>query len=58
MQPLVECVPNFSEGRRLEVIEAIVSAVRSVRGVIVLDSSSDADHNRSVLTFVGAPEVP
>lgn len=57
MQPLVECVPNFSEGRRPEVIEAIVSAVRSVRGVTLLDASSDADHNRSVLTFVGAPEA-
>ncbi len=57
MQLLVECVPNFSEGRRPEVIEAIVSAVRSVCGVTVLDHSSDADHNRSVLTFVGAPEA-
>jgi glutamate formiminotransferase/formiminotetrahydrofolate cyclodeaminase len=57
MQPLVECVPNFSEGRRPEVVEAIVSAVRSVRGVSVLDCSSDADHNRSVLTFVGDPEA-
>lgn len=57
MQPLVECVPNFSEGRRPEIVEAIVSAVRSVRGVTVLDCSSDPDHNRSVLTFVGAPEA-
>src|SRR5208282_6541457 len=52
---LVECVPNFSEGRRKEVIEAIVSEARS-RNVKVLDTESDADHNRSVLTFVGTPE--
>jgi glutamate formiminotransferase / formiminotetrahydrofolate cyclodeaminase len=57
MKPLVECVPNFSEGRRLEVVEAISAAVRSVPGVTILDHSSDADHNRSVLTFVGGPDV-
>ncbi len=57
MKPLVECVPNFSEGRRPEVVEAIVDAVRGVAGAIVLDYSSDADHNRSVLTFVGTPEA-
>lgn len=50
---LVECVPNFSEGRRSEVVEAIVAAVREVPDVVVLDYSMDADHNRSVLTFVG-----
>lgn len=57
MNPLVECIPNFSEGRRPEVIEAIVSAIRSVPGISLLDYSSDADHNRSVVTFVGAPEA-
>lgn len=57
MRPLVECVPNFSEGRRPEVVEAIVNAVRSVPGVAVLDYSLDADHNRSVLTFVGPPDA-
>jgi glutamate formiminotransferase/formiminotetrahydrofolate cyclodeaminase len=51
---LVECVPNFSEGRRQEVIEAIVNEARS-RNVKILDVESDADHNRSVLTFVGDP---
>lgn len=56
MKALVECIPNFSEGRRPEVIEAIVRAVRSTPGVALLDYSSDADHNRSVLTFVGTPE--
>lgn len=52
---LVECVPNFSEGRRTEVIEAIEGAIRSVQGIQLLDRHVDADHNRSVITFVGAP---
>ena len=51
---LVECVPNFSEGRRKEVIDAIVREATS-RNVKVLDVESDADHNRTVLTFVGEP---
>jgi len=51
---LVECVPNFSEGRRRDVIDAIVAEARNVK---VLDIESDADHNRSVLTFVGDPEA-
>ena len=50
---LVECVPNFSEGRRTEVVEQIVAAIGAVDGVVLLDYSSDADHNRSVVTFVG-----
>lgn len=49
---LVECVPNFSEGRRPEVVSAIRDAIASVEGVSVLDVSSDASHNRSVITFV------
>ena len=53
---LVECVPNFSEGRRTEVIEAIVDAARA-GNVKVLDIESDRNHNRSVLTFVGEPEA-
>lgn len=57
MKPLVECIPNFSEGRRPEVVEQIADAVRSVPGISLLDYSSDADHNRSVLTFVGTPEA-
>ncbi|MER3514825.1 MAG: glutamate formimidoyltransferase, partial [Chloroflexota bacterium] len=57
MKRLVECVPNFSEGRRREVIEAILAAIRSVDGVIVLDHHSDVDHNRTVVTFVGPPEA-
>jgi glutamate formiminotransferase/formiminotetrahydrofolate cyclodeaminase len=54
---LVECVPNFSEGRRPEVIEAIRAAIASVDGVSVLDVSSDASHNRSVITFVTPVDV-
>lgn len=53
-QQLVECVPNFSEGRRAEVIEAIVDAMRRP-GIAVLDVESDGDHNRSVVTLVGEP---
>src|SRR5258706_15463532 len=54
--PLVECIPNFSEGRRPEVINAIVSAISGTGAILVLDTSSDADHNRTVITFVGSPE--
>jgi len=56
MGELVECVPNFSEGQRAEVIKAIVGEARAVPGVKVLDCSSDPDHNRTVLTFVGDPQ--
>src|SRR6266851_8512696 len=52
---LVECVPNFSEGRRREVIELIADAVRKTPGVTLLDVESNEDHNRSVITFVGPP---
>lgn len=55
-EPLIECVPNFSEGRRMDVIDAITAAISAVEGVRVLDRHIDADHNRSVITFVGAPE--
>ncbi|MBP2020183.1 glutamate formiminotransferase [Symbiobacterium terraclitae] len=51
---LVQCVPNFSEGRRPEVIEAIAGAI-AAQGVRVLSVSADADHNRCVITFVGEP---
>ncbi|MEW8977175.1 MAG: glutamate formimidoyltransferase [Symbiobacterium sp.] len=53
---VVECVPNFSEGRRPEVIEAIAGAI-AAQGVKVLSVSSDADHNRCVITFIGGPEA-
>ncbi|HEV7593750.1 MAG TPA: glutamate formimidoyltransferase [Gemmatimonadaceae bacterium] len=54
---LVECVPNFSEGRRPEVIAAIRDAIAGVEGVSVLDVSSDTSHNRSVITFVAPLET-
>lgn len=53
---LIECVPNFSEGRRLDVLAALVEAIKGVAGVRLLSHSADPDHNRSVFTFVGAPE--
>lgn len=55
MQQLVECVPNFSEGRDAAVYNEIADAIRSVRAVNVLDVSADPDHNRTVITFVGKP---
>ncbi|MBM3126852.1 MAG: glutamate formimidoyltransferase [Chloroflexi bacterium] len=54
--PLIECIPNFSEARRPEVIDQIILAVTSVGGARLLDRSSDLDHNRTVLTFAGSPE--
>jgi glutamate formiminotransferase/formiminotetrahydrofolate cyclodeaminase len=56
MTRLVECVPNFSEGRRREVVEELMQVVASVPGAILLDSEMDPDHNRSVFTFAGEPE--
>jgi len=53
---LIECVPNFSEGRRPEVVKAIHDAIAAVSGVTILDSSSDESHNRSVITFVAPIE--
>ena len=53
---LVECVPNFSEGRRPEVVQQIRDAIAAVQGVTVLDVSSDESHNRSVITFVAPVE--
>ncbi|MDF2501146.1 MAG: glutamate formiminotransferase [Anaerosporomusa subterranea] len=57
MPKLVECVPNFSEGRRPEVIDAIVGEARAVSGVKVLDVKPDASHNRVVVTLVGEPQA-
>jgi len=54
---LVECVPNFSEGRKAETVARIAEAITSVPGVTVLNRHIDADHNRSVITFVAAPEL-
>ena len=54
---LVECVPNFSEGRKPEVVELIAQAITAVDGATVLNRHIDSDHNRSVITFVAPPEV-
>ena len=54
--PVVECVPNFSEGRDAVKVQAIVSAMRG-EGVRLLDWSMDADHNRSVVTIAGSADV-
>lgn len=54
--PLIECIPNFSEGRKPEVIKKITSAIESVPNVQILDLHSDVDHNRTVVTFIGQPE--
>src|ERR1700729_3905177 len=56
-QPLIECVPNFSEGRDAQIVQAIEHAIRSVPGVILLRSELDPDHNRSVITFAGPPDA-
>jgi glutamate formiminotransferase len=53
MTEIVECVPNFSEGRRKEVVDAIANAIASVPGVRLLDTEMDPNHNRSVITFIG-----
>ena len=57
MQPLVECIPNFSEGRRQEVIDEIVAVLAEFPGVRLLDVDPNPDHNRTVVTFVGDPQA-
>ncbi len=56
MAKIVECVPNISEARNPEVVEAVVDEVRRTPGVTLLDYSSDMNHNRTVITFFGSPE--
>ena len=56
MKRLIECVPNFSEGRDAAKVDAIVAAMSAVPGVYVLDKEMDADHNRCVVTLAGEPE--
>ena len=56
-RPMVEAIPNMSEGRRPEMVRAAADAVAAVRNVFLLDWSSDASHHRSVLTMAGAPEA-
>ncbi len=55
MPKIVECVPNFSEGRRPEVLKAITDAITAVPGVVLLDAEMDKDHNRAVVTLAGEP---
>ena len=56
MNNIVECVPNFSEGRNRAVVDEIVAAIQSIPGTTILDVEMDSDHNRSVITFVGEKE--
>ncbi len=53
---ILECVPNISEGRNLDIVEQVADQIRQVEGVKLLDYSSDPDHNRSVFTYLGAPD--
>ena len=57
MRPIVECVPNFSEGRDRAVIDAITNAIAGAPGVALLDVDPGAETNRTVVTFVGEPEA-
>jgi glutamate formiminotransferase/formiminotetrahydrofolate cyclodeaminase len=57
MRQIVECVPNFSEGRNPEIIGAIASSIRAVAGVRLLSVEPDKDYNRSVVTFIGEPHA-
>ncbi len=57
MKKIIECVPNFSEGRRPEVLKAIAAAIRSVEGTKLLDIDPGKSTNRTVMTFVGEPEA-
>ena len=56
MRKLMECVPNFSEGRDETLVEQIIDEARKIEGITILDYSSDKDHNRTVLTMIGSPE--
>lgn len=57
MAEIIECIPNFSEGRRMDVVDAIVDAITGLNDVRLLHRTSDADHNRSVITFVGTGDT-
>jgi glutamate formiminotransferase len=57
VSPLIECVPNFSEGRDATIVRAIQTAIQSVPGIMLLRSEMDQDHNRSVITFAGPPDA-
>jgi len=53
---IVECIPNFSEGRDQKVIDALLESIRAVKGIRVVDHHADGDHNRTVITFLGEPD--
>ena len=57
MKQLVECVPNFSEGRNIDIVNAIAESIRRVTGVKLLSVEPDKDYNRCVVTFIGEPEA-
>ena len=57
MNRLIQCVPNFSEGRDADTVRALVEAITAVPGIILLDEEMDRDHHRAVLSFAGAPEA-
>ncbi|MDD2889674.1 MAG: glutamate formimidoyltransferase [bacterium] len=57
MSKLVECVPNFSEGKSIEIIDKIVAEIVAIPDVKLTDKQMNADHNRAVITFVGTPEA-
>ncbi len=54
---IVECVPNFSEGRRPEIIDEIVAEITKIKGVTLIDKEMDPSHNRAVVTFIGPPQA-
>jgi glutamate formiminotransferase len=56
MEPVIQCVPNFSEGRDISIVRSIADAAANADGAMVVDYSSDADHNRMVLTLLGGPD--
>ena len=57
MEKIIESIPNISEGRNEEIIEACVDTIRSTPGCTLLDYSSDSSHNRTVITYMGSPEA-
>ena len=57
MNQLVECVPNFSEGRDATKIKEITNAIEAVSGIKILDVDMGADTNRTVVTFIGSPDI-
>lgn len=57
MPGIIECVPNVSEGRRLDVVDDLAAVISAIPGVRLLDRTSDPDHNRSVFTFAGDPDA-